>query len=175
VKTALAVAIAALLFIAVESSGQSRSDLLRLIGRTIPATIVSIADGDTVRARIDGGATIRIRLEGIDTPERGEPFSTQARNATRVMLFNKKVQLKATDVDRYDRLVARVIFDGKDSSLELVQTGLACHFTRFANDPVLAKAQLTARTSGRGFWAADAAKPACVKFTDSGKPVAGSR
>ena len=78
-KTALAVAIAALLFIAVESSGQSRADLLRLIGRTIPATIVSIADGDTVRARIDGGATIRIRLEGIDTPERGEPFSTQAK------------------------------------------------------------------------------------------------
>ena len=166
-RRAVGIAIAALLF-AVESSGQSRADLLRLIGRTIPATIVSIADGDTVRARIDGGATIRIRLEGIDTPERGEPFSTQARNATRVMLFNKKVQLKATDVDPYDRLVARIIFDGKDSSLELVQTGLACHFTRFANDPVLAKAQLTARSSGRGFWAVDAAKPACVKFTDAG-------
>lgn len=157
----------ALLLVSAEPRAQSRADLLRLIGRTIPATIVAVADGDTVRARLEGGATIRIRLEGIDTPERGEPFSTQARNATRVMLFNKTVQLKATDVDRYDRLVARITFDGKDSSLELVQTGLACHFTRFANDPLLAKAQLTARTSGRGFWAAGAAKPACVKFTDA--------
>ena len=51
--------------------------------------------------------TLRVRLEGIDCPERGEPFSTQARNATRVMLFDEHVTLKATDVDRYGRLVAR--------------------------------------------------------------------
>jgi endonuclease YncB( thermonuclease family) len=120
-----------------------------------------------VRARLDGSdRTLAIRLEGIDAPERGEPFSTQARNATRVMLFNRQVQLKATDVDRYDRLVARVVLDGRDSSLELIEAGLACHFTRFVNDPLLAKAQLTARAAGRGFWAAGAVKPACVKFTD---------
>jgi endonuclease YncB( thermonuclease family) len=165
----LAVAFLAALFVSAESSAQSRPELLHLVGQTISGTIVSIADGDTVRARIEGrGRTLRIRLEGIDTPERGEPFSTQARNATRVMMFNKKVQLKVTDVDQYDRLVARIILDGKDSSLELVQAGLACHFTRFANDPLLAKAQLSARTAGRGFWAMGAAKPACVKFTDAG-------
>ena len=144
---------------------QSRSELLRMRGQTLSGTVVSIADGDTVRARLDdSGRTVRIRLEGIDTPERGEPFSTQARNATRVMMFNKKVQLKVTDVDPYDRLVARIVLDGKDSSLELVQAGLACHFTRFVNDPVLAKAQATARAAGRGFWGAGAGKPACTRF-----------
>ena len=137
-----------------------------MIGQTLSGTIVSVADGDTVRARVDGlGRTLTVRLEGIDTPEQGEPFSTQARNATRVLLFNKKVQLKASDVDRYDRLVARIVIDGSDSSVQLIEAGLACHFTRFVNDPVLAKAQVTARTAGRGFWAANAAKPACVKFT----------
>jgi micrococcal nuclease len=149
------------------SSAQSRPELLRLLGQTVSGTIVSVADGDTVRARLDSGPTIRVRLEGIDAPERGEPFGTQARNATRVMLFNKKVRLKATDVDRYDRLVARIALEGKDSSIELVKAGLACHFTRFVNDPLLAQAQLSARTAGRGFWAADAAKPGCVKFTDA--------
>ena len=145
---------------------QGRPELLRMIGQTLSATIVSVADGDTIRARLDSsGHTIRIRLEGVDAPEQGEPFSTQARNATRVMLFNKKVQMKATDVDPYDRLVARVVLDGKDSSLELIEAGLACHFTRFVNDPVLAKAQVSARRAGRGFWAANAPKPACVKFT----------
>ena len=162
----LVVALIITLVVSAESSAQSRPELLRLLGQTLSGTVVSITDGDTVRARLDGsGRTVRIRLEGIDTPERGEPFSTQARNATRVMLFEKKVQLKVTDVDAYDRLVARIAFDGKDSSLELVHAGLACHFTRFANDPVLAKAQLAARTAGRGFWAAGAPKPACVKFT----------
>jgi micrococcal nuclease len=162
----LVVAIATL-FASAASSAQSRPELLRLLGQTISGTIVSVADGDTVRARLDSGSTIRVRLEGIDAPERGEPFNTQARNATRVMLFNKKVQLKATDVDRYDRLIARIALDGKDSSIELVKAGLACHFTRFVNDPLLAQAQLSARTAGRGFWAAAAAKPGCVKFTDA--------
>ena len=83
------------------------------------------------------------------------------------MLFDKQVQVKATDVDRYDRLVARISVEGKDSSLALLQAGLACHFTRFENDPALAKAQLDARANGRGFWAAGAPKPGCVKFTDA--------
>jgi micrococcal nuclease len=164
-------AFVAALFLSTDARAQSRPELLRMVGRTLSATIVSVADGDTVRARLDGGGpTLTIRLEGIDTPEQGEPFSTQARNATRVMLFNKKVQLRATDVDRYDRLVARIVHDGRDSSIELVEAGLACHFTRFVNDPVLAKAQVSARAAGRGFWAANAAKPACVKFTSTSPP-----
>lgn len=163
----LPVALTATLFVSVLVNAQSRPELLRMVGQTVSGTIVSVADGDTVRARLDGtGRTLTIRLEGVDAPEQGEPFSTQARNATRVMLFNKKVQLKATDVDRYDRLVARVVLDGRDASLELIEAGLACHFTRFVNDPLLAKAQVSARTAGRGFWAANAAKPSCVKFTD---------
>jgi endonuclease YncB( thermonuclease family) len=89
----------------------------------------------------------------------------QARNATRVMLFNRKVQVKATDVDNYDRLVARLIVDGTDSSIRLVESGLACHFTRFVNDPALAKAQLAAKSAGRGFWASGVPKPRCVEFT----------
>jgi micrococcal nuclease len=163
----LAAALIGAACISASASAQSRPELLRMVGQTVSGTIVSVADGDTVRARLDGGGrTLTIRLEGVDAPEQGEPFSTQARNATRVMLFNKKVQLKAMDVDRYDRLVARVVLDGRDSSLELIEAGLACHFTRFVNDPILATAQLTARTAGRGFWAANSAKPACVKFTE---------
>ena len=157
---------AALVTAAVVSLGaQARPDLLRLVGQTVSGTVTSVADGDTVRLRLDGGTkTIRVRLEGVDAPERGEPFNVQARNEARVMLFNKKVQVKATDVDNYDRLVARLIVNGTDSSVHLVESGLACHFTRFVNDPVLAKAQLAARTAGRGFWATGAQKPACVKY-----------
>jgi micrococcal nuclease len=146
--------------------GQGREDLVRLVGQTVSGKTVSVADGDTVRIRLDGtGRVIRVRLEGIDAPEIGEPFSNQARNAARVLMFDRKVQVKAADVDNYDRLVARVIVDGTDSSVELLRAGLACHFTRFENDAVLAQAQLDARTSGKGFWAAGAPKPRCVSFT----------
>ncbi len=138
---------------------------MRLVDKTVSGTVVSVHDGDSVRIRLDGTShTIPVRLEGIDAPEISEPFSNQARNATRVLMFDRKVQVKATDVDNYDRLVARVIVDGKDASLELLQAGLACHFTRFENDAALAKAQLEARKAGRGFWAASVEKPRCVKF-----------
>lgn len=160
------VVVAFLIALASPLNAQRRGDLNRLVGQSISGTVIAVADGDTVRIRLDGTRQIiRVRLEGIDAPETGEPFSGQARNATRVLMFNKKVQVKGTDVDDYNRLVARVTVDGKDSSLEMLQAGLACHFTRFENDTALAKAQLDARTSGRGFWAADAQKPRCVKFT----------
>ncbi len=145
--------------------GQRREELRRLIGQSITGTVVSVSDGDSVRIRLDGTRrVIRVRLEGIDAPELGEPFSGQARDATRVLMFDKKVQVRAADVDNYDRLVARVLVDGKDSSIQLLEAGLACHFTRFENDAGLAKAQLDARNSGKGFWAANAEKPRCVKF-----------
>ena len=161
--TAAALVTAAFVFVGAQSP---RPALLRLLGQTVSGTVISVADGDTVRLRLDGsGQIVRVRLEGVDAPEQGEPFSAQSRNAARVMLFEKKVQVKATDVDNYDRLVARLIVNGQDSSIYLVESGLACHFTRFANDPLLAKAQLAARSAGRGFWAAGAQKPACVKFT----------
>ena len=139
---------------------------MRLVNRTVSGTVTSVTDGDSVRIRLDGTThTIPVRLEGIDAPETGEPFSNQARIAARVLMFDKTVQVMARDVDTYDRLVARVIVAGKDASLELLQSGLACHFTRFKNDSVLAKGQLDARKAGKGFWAAGTEKPRCVKFT----------
>ena len=142
---------------------QERPNLLRLVGQTVPGRVIAVADGDTVRVRLNGdGRVIRVRLEGIDAPERGEPFNVQARNATRVMLFEKAVQVRATDVDRYDRLVARITVEGRDSSVELVGAGLACHYTRYSSDQTLAAAQIAARQAGRGFWIAGGSRPACT-------------
>jgi micrococcal nuclease len=145
---------------------QTRADVLRLVGRTVSATVTSVVDGDTVRVRLaSGGQTLTVRLDGIDTPETGEPFSAQARNAARVLLFDRAVTLKGTDIDRYDRLVARITVDGKDSSRELVRLGLACHFTRYSSDALLAAAETDARSGLHGFWAVGAQRPACVAAT----------
>lgn len=138
-------------------------ELKSLVGTRFTARVSRVVDGDTLRV-VDGrGRELVIRLEGIDTPERGEPFSTQARNAARVLLVGKIAELRATDVDRYGRLVARVYVDGTDTSLALVDQGMACHFTRYSSDPQLAQAQEQARRHGRGFWAPGASRPACAR------------
>ncbi len=141
---------------------QTQADPRRFVGVTFTATVTSVVDGDTVRVTLDDGSALPVRLDGINCPETGEPYSTQARNATRVMLFTKRAQLKGTDVDRYSRLVARVVVEGLDMSLELVKSGLACHFTRYSSDQRLASAERDARLKGLGFWTPTAQKPACA-------------
>jgi endonuclease YncB( thermonuclease family) len=142
--------------------GQSLAGLRVLVGRTISGNITSIVDGDTVHVALPNGSTLTVRLDGIDTPERGEPFSAQATRATRVLLFTKTVELTGTDVDRYGRLVARIRVEGVDVSEALVHQGLACHFTRYSSDPVLARAQQDAQGRALGFWAPGVQRPACV-------------
>ena len=134
----------------------------KLVGTTFSAVVTSIVDGDTVHVELPNRATVIVRLEGIDTPERGEPFSVQATRTTRVMLFTNRVTLTGTDVDRYGRLVARIHVGGVDVSEALVRQGLACHFTRYSSDPVLAGAQLDAQRRAIGFWALGAQRPACA-------------
>ena len=90
----------------------------------------------------------------------GAPLSTAASNATRVALFGQVATLRATDVDRYSRLVARVTTNGRDSNLALVEASLACHYKRYSSDPLLAAAQEQARTGAIGFWASNAQRPA---------------
>jgi micrococcal nuclease len=141
---------------------QRSSGYRALVGKTISVTVTSIVDGDTVHVAAPNSPTLTVRLDGIDAPERGEPFSTQATRAMRVLIFTKKVVLTGTDVDRYGRLVARIRVNGVDVSDALVRQGLACHFTRYSSDPVLAKAQQDAKRRAIGFWAPGAQRPACA-------------
>lgn len=159
VSVALCVGLAVLV-----GAAEGRQSLGPLVGSTLSGIVTSVTDGDTVHVKLSNdGRIIVVRLDGIDTPERGEPFSSQSTRATRVMLFERRVQVRGMDVDRYDRLVAKVTTEGRDASLELVKAGLACHFVRYSSDAVLARAQVDAQTHGRGFWAPGATKPACAR------------
>lgn len=153
----------ALLCLLCAATSGHAADLRDRVGVATPAHVVRVVDGDTVDVVPQGERVrIRVRLEGIDTPERGEPFSTAATRYTRSLVFDQDVTVDGRDVDRYDRLVARVGVGGVDASVVLVQAGLACHFTRYSSDPALAAAEAQARREGRGFWADGAPKPRCT-------------
>ena len=132
-----------------------------LVGRTFDATVVRVADGDSIEIVRPGTRDrLRVRLEGVDAPELGEVFSRDAQGFLRQLVLDRRVSVSGRDVDRYGRLVARVSVAGQDASLELLKQGLACQ--RFATDAVLAAAESRARRAGVGFWAGNAAKPQCV-------------
>ena len=136
-----------------------QTDLRTFVGRTVLGLVTTVVDGDTIHLRLDSGRDLIVRLEGIDCPETPQPFSTQARTFTRVMLFDRRVLVRATDVDVYSRLVGRVTIGQTDSSVELVKAGLACQFARYPSDSALAAAQADARSNARGFWGPGATRP----------------
>lgn len=132
-------------------------------GESFDAVVARVVDGDTIDVRRQGvQESIRIRLDGIDTPERGEPFATVATRLTRAEVFGRTVRVRGTDIDRYGRLVARVTVDGTDLSAALVHAGLACVYRKYTRDPVLYRAEADARTARRGFWGSPQ-QPRCVK------------
>lgn len=115
---------------------------------------VRIADGDTFTLLTDDKQNIRIRLNGIDAPEKTQPFFQVSRERLATLLNNHRIRIMVTGSDRYGRLLADVFVPGNDSSvnLRLVAAGLAWHFIRYSSDPVLAQAETQARVRQLGLW-----------------------
>jgi endonuclease YncB( thermonuclease family) len=114
--------------------------------------VVSVHDGDTLRA-VDASKTEhKVRLVGIDAPEIGQAFGTKSRDGLTAMVKGKSVAVHADSEDRYGRTLARLVVEGRDVNHQMVADGLAWHFTRYSDDERLAAAEREARADRRGLW-----------------------
>ncbi len=77
-----------------------------LNAETFTGKVVHISDGDTIRV-MHNGAAERIRLWGIDCPEKRQPFGTRASQFTGDLAFGKDVKVLVRDVDRYGRTAGK--------------------------------------------------------------------
>jgi endonuclease YncB( thermonuclease family) len=82
-------------------------------------------DGDTIRVLTADQQQFRIRLAWIDAPEKGQAFSSKAKQDMSKLVFDKEVELRLHAIDRYGRLVCLVFVEGKDAGLELTRRGCA--------------------------------------------------
>jgi endonuclease YncB( thermonuclease family) len=115
--------------------------------------VVGIADGDTLTLLVDK-TQIKVRLEGIDTPERAQPFGRKAGQALAKIVFGKVVQVDDLGKDRYGRTLGMVRLDKRNINLELVQDGWAWWYRKYApKNKELASAEAAARKAKRGLWA----------------------
>lgn len=129
-----------------------------------------VVDGDTLDVRV-GSSTYRVRLEGIDAPERDQAFGQQALLQLRTMTFDRQVTVIVRDIDRYQRLVARLLVEGHDASEEMVRAGLAWQFVRYSSDARLAALEKEARQAGRGLWAERSPIPPWQFRASPAKPI----
>ena len=115
--------------------------------------MVRIADGDTLTLLDAHNTQHKIRLHGIDTPERGQPFGNAAREALEALVAGQPIEVAIQDTDRYGRTVGTVYRNGQNANLALVRGGWAWWYERYArNDESLAQAQREAQAARRGLW-----------------------
>lgn len=83
--------------------------------------VVSVADGDTITVQTDDKRRIRIRLQGIDAPERTQAYSQVSRRNLHEMTIGRIVEFDAEKIDRHGRTIAIVRAEGKDVCLAQIQ------------------------------------------------------
>ena len=116
--------------------------------------VVGVSDGDTIKV-IQSGKEVRVRLAGIDCPEKKQPYGKRAKQFTSDLAFGQDVTIIEKDIDRYGRIVADVMLpDGRNLNHELVRVGLAWWYQRYAPDDETLKAlEEEARAARLGLWA----------------------
>lgn len=101
---------------------------------TISGRVVGVADGDTITVLDAGNQQYKIRLSGIDAPEKNQPFGQTSKQSLSDQVFGRQVAVETGKVDKYGRNVGKVLVDGKDANLEQIKRGLAWHYKRFENE-----------------------------------------
>ncbi len=130
----------------------------QILAKELNGVVVGIADGDTVTLLLAGNQQERIRLAGIDAPEKRQPFGNVSKLSLSEMVYEHQGTVEWDKRDRYGRIVGKLIVDGVDVCLAQLQRGLAWHYKRYEAEQavtdrwVYAKAESDARARGLGLW-----------------------
>ncbi len=93
------------------------------------ARVYYVVDGDTIDVEIDLGFKLtikqRIRLENIDTPERGHPDYIKAGNRLKELILNKDITLKTTKQSKWGCYLGEIFLDGVSINNQMLAEGLA--------------------------------------------------
>lgn len=96
--------------------------------------MVGVSDGDTVTLLDGARAQHRIRLAGIDAPEKAQPFGDASKRHLSDLVFGKPVTVEYEKLDRYGRIVGKILQDGRDASLEQLRVGFAWHYKQYQRE-----------------------------------------
>lgn len=129
-----------------------------LSNEIIPGLVVGVSDGDTVTLLTQNKQQVKIRVQGIDAPERAQAFGQVARQAMAKTVFQKNVEARCPSTDRYGRKICTIHVNGVDAGLQLLNQGLAWHYKQYEREQpeqdrvAYAYAEEMARSRRAGLW-----------------------
>ncbi|MEJ8849197.1 thermonuclease family protein [Variovorax rhizosphaerae] len=132
----------------------------------IAGRVVKVSDGDTITVLDASDRQHRIRLAGIDAPEKNQPFGKVSQQSLSAMVAGKTVNVETDKLDRYGRAIGVVLVGSVDVNREQVERGLAWWYRAYAREQSAADrvaysfAEEEARKAHRGIWqSTDAVAP----------------
>lgn len=131
--------------------------------------VIKVSDGDSLTVRQTNGQEKKLRLCGIDAPEKAQPLGKQSKANLEKLVdeANKTVMVAPIETDRYGRLVAEV-FTAKNGSEKLLNeeqlsSGMAYEYTQYSgkcpNKIALTNAEAIAKSKRLGVWGGNYQKP----------------
>ena len=124
---------------------------------TITGRVVKVSDGDTITV-LEGTTQHKIRLMGIDAPEKAQPFGDKSKQALADAIAGKTVEVDYNKRDKYKRVVGKVLFRGQDINLRQIELGMAWHYKQYEREQDVedrskyAQAEYLAQRDKVGLW-----------------------
>jgi endonuclease YncB( thermonuclease family) len=125
---------------------------------TLTGRTVRVSDGDTIVILSEGNVQHKIRLQGIDAPERGQAYGKKSKEHLSESVAGRFVVVEYEKKDRYGRVVGKVLVGNKDACLEQIRAGLAWHYKKYQKEQtesdrlLYSEAENEARDAKRGLW-----------------------
>tara|TARA_B100000795_G_C22791512_1_gene437187 strand:+ start:1926 stop:2474 length:549 start_codon:yes stop_codon:yes gene_type:complete len=129
------------------------------------AEVINIVDGDTIDVLDSRGEKLRIRLLGIDAPEKNQPFGKESMlylkkivNGKSVRIISKSDNNKPYTLGFYKRIIGKITLNTNDVNLKMIKEGMAWHFKKYKKSQPIEDRQSyneeenQAREKGIGLW-----------------------
>jgi endonuclease YncB( thermonuclease family) len=121
--------------------------------------VIKVTDGDTVNVLTSDFQTHKVRLSGIDAPEKKQAFGNKSKQALADDIDGKIVTVDYNKRDRYQRIIGKIMLNGNDINLLQIKRGLAWHYKKYEKEQevedraIYADAEYLAQRDKVGLWA----------------------
>lgn len=125
---------------------------------TIQGRVVGVADGDTITVLDAAKVQYKIRLAGIDAPEKKQAFGNRSKESLSELVFDKLVAVETTKNDKYGRAIGKVLVNGLDVNLVQLERGMAWFYRLYQKEQsaedrrLYDTVEMQAKGDRRGLW-----------------------
>ena len=126
---------------------------LLLSAQILKGKAVKITDGDTFTLLVDGHEQVKIRIDGIDAPEKGQAFGNRAKEQLSGMIWGEELTVRVMKTDKYGRSIGKVSTPSVvDVGLEMINAGYAWQYREYNKEKSYEDAEILARRNRNGLW-----------------------